>query len=228
MKPLLSGTAATRALHPGNAGHTPLPPRWASATQGGPELLAAPFVGEQRHPLRTKRDRSVKKEAAAAAIYPNALIHSSTINTLITQQTVINQRTAPGPQRDATLRLLPQPCPTSASEPLLEPPDTPGPPVHLDPHSTWEEAFSTGWGETQLLPRVPWARKDPARPLWGPVWSDTPTTEPGQPMARQAVSLLCDYRQVTPPSCGRKAERLWPRRTKLGFTCVEPRSAPGT
>lgn len=54
------------------------------------------------------------------------LIHSSTINTLITQETVINQQTAPGPQRDVTLRILPQPCPTSASEPLLEPPDTPG------------------------------------------------------------------------------------------------------
>lgn len=63
MKPLLSGTAATRALHPGDAGHTPLPLRWASATQGGPELPAAPFMGEQRHPLRTKRDRSVKEAA---------------------------------------------------------------------------------------------------------------------------------------------------------------------
>ena len=71
VKPLLSGTAGTRALRLGDAGHTPLPvtlpPRWASATQGGPELLAAPVMGEQRLPLRTKRDRSVKKEAAGCS-----------------------------------------------------------------------------------------------------------------------------------------------------------------
>lgn len=47
-------------------------PRWASATQGGPELLLGPFTGEQRHPLCIRLHKGVTMSVKKKAIYSNA------------------------------------------------------------------------------------------------------------------------------------------------------------
>lgn len=65
MRPLLSGIAGTRVLGLGICLSPPHSPAQVGLSHPGrPQLLAAPFMKEQRDLLGTKRDRSVKKEAA--------------------------------------------------------------------------------------------------------------------------------------------------------------------
>ena len=67
-----------------------------------------------------------------------------------------------------------------------------------------QESFSTDLRDTAASPSA-LGQKRPRLSLRNPFFPDTPAAGPGQPSARQARSLLCDFREVAPPLCAQKS-----------------------
>lgn len=106
--------------------------------------------------------------------------------------------------------------------PYFSPCDTPGATWAPNPPGTQVGRFLCWLGA--LMRRraswVPCARKEPRLPLWDPLCPQTPTAEPGQPMIRQEVSLLCDLKASHSTCLCSETTQLLPGRMKCSVTSI--------